>query len=126
VASPVLTLKRRQDSRPEPGIATASDAGYLLGDGVTDWVGQLLSGAERGPSFGNGRTVRNLLEATVANQATRIVELVDAPSEVIRELRVADLPRFLQKVSQVLDIAPRGCRGLGQPRLPPALALPDG
>jgi SpoVK/Ycf46/Vps4 family AAA+-type ATPase len=76
-------------------VAAASDAGYLLGDGVTDWVGRLLAGVERGPSFGNGRTVRNVLEATIANQAARIVELTDAPPEVIRELRVADLPRRL-------------------------------
>jgi hypothetical protein len=76
-------------------VAAAADAGYLLGDGVTDWVHRLLAGIERGPSFGNGRTVRNVLEATIANQAARIVELTDAPPEVIRELRVADLPRHL-------------------------------
>lgn len=72
--------------------AAATSAGYLLGDGVTEWAGRLLAGMERGPSFGNGRAVRNLLEATVANQAARIVELSDASPEVIRELRVADLP----------------------------------
>lgn len=69
------------------------EAGYQLGDGVRDGVGQLLARTQRGPAFGNGRTVRNLLEATVANQAARIVELADAPADVIRELRIADLPR---------------------------------
>jgi SpoVK/Ycf46/Vps4 family AAA+-type ATPase len=71
----------------------ATDAGYHLGDGVREEIGRLIAGMERGPAFGNGRAVRNLLEATVANQAARIVELTDAPADVIRELRIADLPR---------------------------------
>jgi SpoVK/Ycf46/Vps4 family AAA+-type ATPase len=70
----------------------AGDAGYRLADRVLDAVRALLAGLARGPSFGNGRTVRNLLEATIARQAARIVELTDAPAEIIRELRTDDLP----------------------------------
>jgi SpoVK/Ycf46/Vps4 family AAA+-type ATPase len=71
----------------------AAEAGYQVGDGVRDGIRRLLAGVQRGPSFGNGRTVRNLLEATVANQAARIVDMADAPLDVIRELRISDLPR---------------------------------
>ncbi|MBB5868488.1 cell wall assembly regulator SMI1/SpoVK/Ycf46/Vps4 family AAA+-type ATPase [Allocatelliglobosispora scoriae] len=70
----------------------AEDAGYRLADGVAERVRSLLAGISHGSSFGNGRTVRNLLEATVANQAARIIELVDAPAKVIGELRAEDLP----------------------------------
>lgn len=59
---------------------------------MLDAVRAVLAGLSRGSSFGNGRTVRNLLEAAVAKQAARIVELTDASAEVIRELRAGDLP----------------------------------
>ncbi|WP_144120853.1 AAA family ATPase [Catellatospora sichuanensis] len=70
----------------------AEDAGYRLADGVAARVRTLLAGLSHGSSFGNGRTVRNLLEATVAKQAARIIELTDAPAEVLAELRTEDLP----------------------------------
>ncbi|MBO0878620.1 MAG: hypothetical protein J2P19_35115 [Pseudonocardia sp.] len=70
--------------------SAAVDAGYPLGRRRHGWG---RSGIEHGPSFGNGRAVRGLSEATIANQAARIVGFTDAPPEVIRELRVADLPR---------------------------------
>ncbi|WP_416903656.1 AAA family ATPase [Micromonospora echinospora] len=70
----------------------ADDAGYQLADNVRDRVRTALVRLSRGPSFGNGRTVRNLLEATIAKQASRIIELTDAPAEVIRKLLAEDLP----------------------------------
>ncbi|SCF49783.1 AAA+-type ATPase, SpoVK/Ycf46/Vps4 family [Micromonospora matsumotoense] len=70
----------------------ADDAGYQLADNVRDRVRAALARLSRGPSFGNGRTVRNLLEATIATQATRIIELTDAPAEVVRRLLAEDLP----------------------------------
>ncbi|MEV0942219.1 AAA family ATPase [Micromonospora wenchangensis] len=70
----------------------AHDAGYQLADGVPGRVRTTLARLSPGSSFGNGRTVRNLLEATVAKQAARIIELADAPTEVVRKLVVEDLP----------------------------------
>ncbi|SCL15335.1 AAA family ATPase [Micromonospora inyonensis] len=70
----------------------ADDAGYQLADDVRDRARTALARLSRGSSFGNGRTVRNLLEATIAKQAARIIELTEAPAEVIRKLLVEDLP----------------------------------
>jgi hypothetical protein len=42
--------------------------------------------------FGNGRDVRNLFEATVAQQAVRIVGLADPSIEQVRGFTLADLP----------------------------------
>ncbi len=47
---------------------------------------------ERGPSFGNGRVARNLFEAAVARQASRIVELTSPTDEQLVTLVAADIP----------------------------------
>ena len=51
-----------------------------------------VSALERGPSFGNGRVARNLFEAAVARQATRIVELKSPTDEQLVTLVAADIP----------------------------------
>ncbi|HWD78529.1 MAG TPA: ATPase, partial [Kribbella sp.] len=67
-------------------------AGYVLADGVLEQVGSLLEQARRSPDFGNGRDVRNLFEATVAQQAVRITALRDPSVDQVRALTSADVP----------------------------------
>jgi SpoVK/Ycf46/Vps4 family AAA+-type ATPase len=74
----------------------AGEAGFTLAGGVLDVVRRLLRTAPRGPSFGNARLMRNLLERSVAQQAQRITAVAagtDAiPSAEVRSLRPEDLP----------------------------------
>ena len=67
----------------------ATDAEYDAGDEVLERLRLVLAGVERGPSFGNARYVRNLLEAAIGRQAWR---LRDVEKPTVAELRtlVAD------------------------------------
>ncbi|WP_067456070.1 AAA family ATPase [Actinomadura macra] len=53
------------------GQLAAAD-GFQLADGTTDVLATMLRRAPRGPSFGNGRLMRNMLDVAVANQADRV------------------------------------------------------
>ncbi|MCW2813096.1 MAG: ATPase family associated with various cellular [Nocardioides sp.] len=66
-------------------MATAAE--YDVGEPVLDRLRQVLTGVERGPTFGNARYVRNLLEAAIGRQAWRLRD-VDAPT--IEQLRTLD------------------------------------
>ena len=46
--------------------------GFRLAPGTEETLRSMLRTAPRGPSFGNGRLMRNLLDVAVANQADRI------------------------------------------------------
>jgi Cdc6-like AAA superfamily ATPase len=71
----------------------AADAGFVLADGVLDSLRSLLRATSRGPSFGNARLMRNLLDRAVALQAHRIMTAeTPAAGDEIRLLRPADLP----------------------------------
>jgi SpoVK/Ycf46/Vps4 family AAA+-type ATPase len=71
----------------------AAEAGFTLADGVLDAVRALVRAAPRGPSFGNARLMRNVLDRAVALQAQRIMSAeTPASVEEIRRLRPADLP----------------------------------
>jgi SpoVK/Ycf46/Vps4 family AAA+-type ATPase len=70
----------------------ATEAGYLLGDGLLTLVGRTLEPLRRVPNFGNGREVRNLFEATIAQQAERITALPEPTHEQVAELLAADVP----------------------------------
>lgn len=71
----------------------ATDAGFVLAGDVADELRRRATNWERGPAFGNGRFVRNLLEHTIALQGRRITAGPAAPTaEEIRELRLEDLP----------------------------------
>ncbi|MFC6884494.1 MULTISPECIES: AAA family ATPase [Actinomadura] len=50
----------------------ASADGFRLAPGTSDDLRAMLRRAPRGPSFGNGRLMRNLLDVAVANQAERV------------------------------------------------------
>lgn len=54
-------------------INMCSEGGYELEPAATDVVAAYFNGVPRGRDFGNGRAVRNLFEASIARQASRIV-----------------------------------------------------
>jgi len=69
----------------------ASGAQYDAGDGVQDRLRELLAQVERGPTFGNARYVRNVLEAAIGRHAWRLRE-VDSPTlEQLRLLLAEDI-----------------------------------
>ncbi|WP_372507222.1 AAA family ATPase [Actinomadura madurae] len=53
------------------GQLAAAD-GFELAPGTADVLRTMLRRAPRGPSFGNGRLMRNMLDVAVANQADRV------------------------------------------------------
>ena len=66
--------------------------GYCLTDGARDRAREILSrekGVE-GSDFGNGRVVRNLLEAAILNQNDRISDLEELTDEVMMTLTEED------------------------------------
>ncbi len=71
------------------GMAKAAD--YDAGDDVVARLREILEGVERGPSFGNARFVRNLLEAAIGHHAWRLREIGEPTLEQLRTLDAADL-----------------------------------
>jgi hypothetical protein len=63
-------------------MATAAD--YDLGPGATERFAALLATTPRGPTFGNARFARNVLEAAIGRQAWRLREV---PEPTVAELR---------------------------------------
>ena len=55
-------------------------------------VVEYVAARPRDRGFGNGRLVRNLFEAAVSAQASRVVELGDVSDEVLITLEAADIP----------------------------------
>lgn len=66
-------------------------AEYDAGEPVLDRLREILGGVERGPSFGNARFVRNLLEAAIGHHAWRLREVPDPTVEQLRTLQPDDL-----------------------------------
>lgn len=66
--------------------------GYCLTDGARDRARELLlrEKSVNGSDFGNGRVVRNLLEAAILNQNDRISELEELTDEVMMTLTEED------------------------------------
>ncbi len=74
---------------------------YEATDGVADGLRQYLSGLQRTREFGNARLVRNIFEASLARQASRIVE---TGSSDLTHLTLADLDLpIAEKRDQVQD-----------------------
>ncbi|SDS86704.1 ATPase family associated with various cellular activities (AAA) [Friedmanniella luteola] len=70
------------------GMAAAAD--YDLGEGCLDRFAARLAATPRGPSFGNGRFARNLLEAAVGRHAWRLREVGAPTLEQLRTLTAED------------------------------------
>ena len=65
---------------------------YRLDDGAGAAARRWLAAQPRTRGFGNGRLARNLFEAAVAHQATRLVEIDDPTDEQLVTLTTADIP----------------------------------
>ena len=60
--------------------------------GARDRVLGYVGARPRDRGFGNARLVRNLFEAAVSAQASRVVELGEVSDEVLVTLEAADIP----------------------------------
>jgi Cdc6-like AAA superfamily ATPase len=69
----------------------ASKAHYTIDDGVRAAARARFAAEPRGKGFGNGRLARNLFEAAVAHQASRVVDLPEVTDEVLVALVAADV-----------------------------------
>lgn len=69
----------------------ARGAEYDVDDAVLDALRVILSGVQRGPTFGNARYVRNLLEAAIGRHAWRLREIEAPTLEQLRTLVPLDL-----------------------------------
>jgi hypothetical protein len=67
-------------------------AHYNPTDGAKDRVLAFVATQARDRGFGNARLVRNLFEAAVAKQATRVVDLPDLSDEQLVTLEAEDIP----------------------------------
>jgi Cdc6-like AAA superfamily ATPase len=65
---------------------------YQLTDAAREKLRRVLDAVPRTKGFGNGRVSRNLFEAAVAHQATRIVELESPSDEQLGTLEEVDIP----------------------------------
>ncbi len=70
------------------GMATAAD--YDLGEGCVERFRARLATTARGPSFGNGRFARNMLEAAVSRHAWRLREVETPTVQQLRTLVAED------------------------------------
>ncbi|GAA5161507.1 AAA family ATPase [Ornithinimicrobium tianjinense] len=63
---------------------------YDLAPEATERFREILAATPRGPSFGNGRFARNLLEAAIGRHAWRLRDVEDATVEQLRTLERQD------------------------------------
>lgn len=66
-------------------------ADYDAGEEVLTRLREILAEAPRGPSFGNARFVRNLMEAAIGHHAWRLREVAEPTIEQLRTLAPEDL-----------------------------------
>jgi Cdc6-like AAA superfamily ATPase len=69
----------------------ATKAHYTIDDDVRAAARARFAAEPRGKGFGNGRLARNLFEAAVAHQASRVVDVPDVSNEVLVALAAADV-----------------------------------
>jgi SpoVK/Ycf46/Vps4 family AAA+-type ATPase len=69
----------------------AESADYDLPEATRERFAAILATTPRGPSFGNGRFSRNLLESAIGRHAWRLREVADPTLEQLRELLPEDL-----------------------------------
>lgn len=68
--------------------------GYRPDDDALGAVRAHLDAVERDKGFGNGRVARNIFEAAVARQASRIVDIADPTDVELTTLEASDIPPF--------------------------------
>jgi hypothetical protein len=69
----------------------AESAEYDVDEPVLDRLRELLGAVQRGPTFGNARYVRNMLEAAIGRHAWRLREVDEPTVEQLRRLSAEDL-----------------------------------
>jgi len=69
----------------------ADAADFDAGEPVVARLREILADAPRGPSFGNARFVRNMLEAAIGHHAWRLRDIKEPTLEQLRSLEPADL-----------------------------------
>lgn len=79
------------DELAEIFAGMAAKADYDAGEPVVARLREILAETERGPSFGNARFVRNLLEAAIGHHAWRLREITEPTLEQLRTLEPDDL-----------------------------------
>ncbi|MCX6401658.1 MAG: AAA family ATPase [Propionibacteriales bacterium] len=79
------------DELTEIFASMAKGADYDASDAVLARLREILGEAVRGPSFGNARFVRNLLEAAIGHHAWRLREITEPTLEQLRTLEPDDL-----------------------------------
>ena len=72
-------------------LRLAEGADYDVPDDTRTRFATILAATPRGPSFGNGRFARNLLEGAIGRHAWRLREVDEPTLEQLRELRPEDL-----------------------------------
>ena len=90
----------------------AEGADYDLPDDVEARFREMLKGIRRGPTFGNGRYSRNVLEAAIGQHAWRLRDIEEPTVEQLRTLAPEDL--VYVSVDDTVDRPPG--RSTGRPR----------
>lgn len=88
----------------------AADSDYDLTDGAEKRAREILAATPRGPSFGNARFVRNLLEQAIGRNAWRLRDVAEPTTTQLRELLMVDLEERDDPPAEVPenDSAPAG------------------
>jgi Cdc6-like AAA superfamily ATPase len=71
-------------------------SGYVCTDGARGRIRAFFDAQPRDKGFGNGRLARNLFEAAVAGQATRVVGMKDPTNAQLQSLTARDLDKASQ------------------------------
>ena len=79
----------------------ATDAEYDAAQPVLDRLTEILDGVQRGPTFGNARYVRNMLEAAIGRHAWRLRDVEKPSVEQLRTLIADDLDPVLEPPTAV-------------------------
>ncbi|TDD90816.1 AAA family ATPase [Actinomadura rubrisoli] len=88
------------------GQLAAAD-GFTLAPGTPEALRAMLRRAPRGPSFGNGRLIRNLLDVAVANQADRVATAaVTARRGAAKDARPARVPTKKELITLTAEDLP--------------------
>jgi hypothetical protein len=72
-------------------VHLAAGADYELVPGAVARFRELLAATPRGPSFGNGRFARNVLEAAIGRHAWRLRDIEAPTTDQLRQLLAEDL-----------------------------------
>ena len=101
-------------------VSMAGAADYDLADGCTERFAALLDVTPRGPTFGNARFARNVLEAAIGRQAWRLRDVAEPSVEQLRGLTADDLGEDPQPAARPdADVVDDMVLGIG-PDGPPA------